>query len=231
MQKLTLPIAWLALAVSVIAFVRPPLLEARAAEPDAWKAQRNYPPLVFSSKAWLECSISSMKTGKQTLHTLSGQGFEFTAPMLPIKESQLQVRKPGMMYKFNAFPTGVVPAKFNGLGEGTITEMKTEVEVKVDRYKQPGGPGTTITFNAGDISPDSAYVEFTGVFVRKADKKPFPFRVVFGSVQQGNGTVQPASKAPDTRIMSKAVNLGTRDLAAPVTTALYEAEEDVRVLR
>lgn len=231
MQRITLTIACAALITSLIALARPGAPGARAAEPDRWRAVRNYPPLVFSSKAWLDCSISSTQTGRQSLHTVSGQGFEFNAPMLPIKESRLVLKKPGMTYKFNAFPTDVVPARFTGLGEGTITAMKTEVEVDVKRFSQPGGPGTTITFHANDIRPDSAYVEFTGVFVRKADNKPFPFRVLFGSVERGQGQVKPAFAAPDSRIMSKSVTLGTPDVSAPVTTALYEAEDDVRSLR
>ena len=42
-----------------------------------------------------------------------------------------------------AFPATTFAAKFSGLGEGTVTEMKAEVEVAVSRFKQLGGAGTT----------------------------------------------------------------------------------------
>jgi hypothetical protein len=108
--------------------------------------------------------------------------------------------------------------------------MKAEVEVDTKRFLQPGGPGTTIRFNARDISSDAAYVEFTGVFVRTSDHKRFPFRVVFGSVPEGSGRVVPANREPEAPLASKAVMLGSRSAPASVTTALYEAEDDVRKL-
>jgi hypothetical protein len=231
MHKLSLCVALAALIVSLISLVRSRENIAGAQSGDPWRQERAFPPLVFSSKATLDCSISSSSRGMQSIRTYSGQGFQFSAPMLPIKESKLVVKKPGMMYKFNAFPPAPVPASFTGLGTGTITAMKTEGEVNLKRFRQPGGPGTTITFQAGDIRPDSAYVEFTGVFVRRADGKRFPFRVVFGSVEAGSGKVEPASKQPETKIMAKSVALGTPRVQAPVTTSLYEAEDDVRPLK
>ncbi len=43
--------------------------------------------------------------------------------------------------------------------------------------------------------------------------------------------VFPASRAPETTIATKSVTLGTRLQPATVTTALYEAEDDVAVLK
>lgn len=232
MQKMPLYLSAGALALSLVALFRPAVAPvALAAAPDRWKAERNYPPLVFSSRAWLDCSISSTANGRQILRTVSGQGFTFDAPMRPIKGGLVKLKAPGMLYKFDAFPTGVVPARFSGLGAGVLTEMKTEVEVDVKRYEQPGGPGTNIRFRAPDINGDAAYVEFTGVFVRTGDRKRFPFRVLFGSVPTGGGNVTPGSSRPEAPLMSKSVRLGTPERAAPVTTALYEAEEDVPVLK
>src|SRR5207237_1269388 len=107
--------------------------------------------------------ISSVRNGRQALKTVAGQGFTFDAPMLPIQGGTVSLREPGMRYKFESFPTGRVPARFTGLGGGTITALKTEVEVDVKRFRQPGGPGTTIRFQASDMDPNSAYVEFTGL--------------------------------------------------------------------
>jgi hypothetical protein len=136
-----------------------------------------------------------------------------------------------MMYKFESFPTAAVRAHFTGLGDGMITEMKSEVEVSVARFKQPNGAGTAIHFTADDIAADSAYVEFTGVFVRTSDQKPFPFRVLFGRVRDGSGTVVPANAAPATTILRKNVSLGSVRFPVTVTTALYEAEENVAKLK
>jgi hypothetical protein len=199
---------------------------------DPWKNERQYPPLVFNSNAWLDCSISSSANGRQVMKTASGQGFTFDATMLPIEKSKLQIiGQSGMKYKFDSFPTTAVKARFNGLGDGLITEMKSEVEVSVARYSQPGGAGTAIHFTAVDIGADSAYVEFTGVFVRTSDNKRFPFRVLFGRVSEGSGTVVPSSAAPETKLLTKNVTLGSLQHPVAVTTALYEAEEDVAKLK
>jgi hypothetical protein len=101
----------------------------------------------------------------------------------------------------------------------------------VARFKQPDGAGTAIHFTAADIVADSAYVEFTGVFVRTSDRKPFPFRVLFGRVRDGSGTVVPANAAPDTTILRKQVTLGSVRFPVTVTTALYEAEDNVAKLK
>jgi hypothetical protein len=221
-----------ALAVALASFSRsnPPNPMAQNNDND-WKSERQYPPLVFNSSARLDCSISSSANGRQVMTTISGQGFSFDATMLPIKSSKLQlINQTGMMYKFDSFPNAAVKAHFTGLGDGTITEMKSEVEVSVTRFNQPGGTGTAIHFTAGDIAADSAYVEFTGVFVRTSDHKPFPFRVLFGKVKDGSGTVVPVSPAPDTTILSKSVMLGSVQFPVNVTTALYEAEDNVAKL-
>lgn len=231
MQKVTLTLAVCALVIAIFALLRPTEPSVHAAEPDAWRSERNYPPLVFTSRATLDCSISSTKNGRQIMKTVAGQGFSFDAPMQPIKDGQIKLAGTGMHYEFNSFPVGRVPATFQALGQGDITAMKAEVAVDVKRFRQPGGAGTNIRFYAQDIDANGAYVEFTGIFVRRRDGKRFPFRVLFGSVTDGGGNVTPASAAPDTPIISKTVILGTSQRPAIVTTALYEAEEDVPALR
>ena len=195
-----------------------------------WDAEREYPPLVFTSQATLDCAISSTSPGLQTLTTVSGQGFSFSTPMLPLEESEVKLIGQGMMYRFNAFPAKVFAAKFTGLGEGNVTRMKAEIEVDVKRFQQPGGPGTAISFNAEDINADAAYVEFTGLWVRTKDEKRFPFRVLFSRITAGNGHVVPETAAPSTHVVSKMVSLGTPPAPATVTTSLFELEDDVREL-
>jgi len=97
------------------------------------------------------------------MRTVSGQGFEFDMSMLPIEDGAVEVKSPGMRYKFTAFPSTRIPAEFKGIGTGTITQMKAEVEVDVKRFRQPAGPGTEIRFDAAEINADAAYVEFTGL--------------------------------------------------------------------
>ena len=196
-QNWSIYLATAALLVSLISWSRSAPASGVANENrDSWKNERQYPPLVFNSSAWLDCSISSSANGRQVMNTTSGQGFTFDATMLPIEKSKLQViGQTGMKYKFDSFPNAAVKAHFTGLGEGLITEMKSEVEVAVARFSQPGGAGTAIHFTAADITADSAYVEFTGLFVRTNDNKHFPFRVLFGRVQDGSGSVIPFSAA------------------------------------
>src|ERR1700729_818106 len=96
--------------------------DAPRAPPDAWAAQRNYPPLVFESRAFLQCDISSTKPGRQVMTTTSGQGFSFDSVMAPIGKNTLELHGQGMRYKFDAFPASAFPAKFSGLGDGTVTQ-------------------------------------------------------------------------------------------------------------
>jgi hypothetical protein len=230
MQKTTLFIAVLALIAAVISLLRPVtqgIADAQGKRQATWQEERTYPPLVFASRATLDCSISSTRQGRQLMRTVGGQGFNFDAVMLPIKDGKMQVKSPGMMYKFTAYPVLPLNAQFHSLGDGVITTMKAEVAVDVKRFQQPGGAGTQIHFRSADMDPDAAYIEFTGIFVRNSDHKRFPFRVVFGSAGEGSGTVVPTGPRSEERIMSKAVVIGTRQQPASVTTALYEYEEDV----
>src|SRR5260370_4519823 len=120
--------------------------------------------------------MSSNANGRQVMNTTSGQGLTFDATMLPIEKSKLQViGQSGMKYKFDSFPTAAVKARFTGLGDGLITEMKSEVEVALARYSQPGGPGTAILFTAPDNGAHSAYIEFTVVYTRTLYNNSFHF--------------------------------------------------------
>src|SRR5205814_2136295 len=101
--------------------------------------------------AFLDCAISSTRSGRQAMTTVSGQGFTFDMEMLPIKDGTVKVQAPGMKYAFDAYPRVTVPATFKGLGDGKIVEMRAEVEVDVKRFDQPKGPGTEIRFSAADV--------------------------------------------------------------------------------
>lgn len=60
--------------------------KSKADDEKAWHGQREYPPLVFTSRAWLDCSISSTKPGRQAMCTTNGQGFNFDMEMMPIED-------------------------------------------------------------------------------------------------------------------------------------------------
>jgi hypothetical protein len=233
MKKLNPALVVIAIALSFTALMRTaaPAPPKPAVDAERWNAERNFPPLVFTSRATLDCVISSTTTGRQTMKTLSGGGFSFDTPLAPTTDGRVKLKTPGMMYKFNAFPVKAFKASFSGLGAGMITRMKAEVEVDVDRFSQPGGAGTLIHFSAADIRGDSAYVEYTGLFVRDSDGKNFYFRALFGSVPEGSGEVLPAGPGPDVRLMEKRVSLGSLQRPVIVTTSLYEAEDDVPLLK
>ena len=179
-QNWAIYMAAAALVLSLAAFGRsnPPATLAKDNEKDSWKNERQYPPLVFSGSSVLDCSISSSANGRQTMTTRSGQGFTFDATMLPIQNGQLQLLgKTGMMYKFESFPTAAVKAHFTGLGDGMITEMKSEVEVSVARFKQPKGGRNRDSFHRSRYRRGFG---FRGVHWRVRShqrSEPFPFRV------------------------------------------------------
>jgi hypothetical protein len=233
MNRLKPALLAIALMLSLTALLRQaaPSAPKPALEAERWNAERQFPPLVFTSRATLDCVISATTQGRQAMKTLSGGGFTFDTPLAPTGDGRVRLKAPGMMYKFNAFPVQAFKASFSGLGAGMITRMKAEVEVDVDRFSQPGGAGTLIHFSAADIRGDSAYVEYTGLFVRDSDHKNFYFRALFGSVPEGSGEVLPAGPGPDERLMEKRVSLGSLQRPVIVTTSLYEAEDDVPLLK
>src|SRR5260370_17957313 len=107
-RNLALYVASAALMLSLLALMRSNTATAYAApaNPDPWKSERQYPPLVFNSKAWLDCSISSTANGPQTMSSMSGQGFTFFAPMLPIQKSKLQrVAHTARIPQFDSLPS------------------------------------------------------------------------------------------------------------------------------
>src|SRR6201981_533958 len=136
-QNFAIYLAGLALVVALASFGLSPNPSANENN-DSWKNERQYPPLVFTSNSWLDCSISSSANGRQVMTTTSGQGFTFDATMLPLQNGKSQLQgQTGMMYKFESFPTAAVKAHFTGLGDGMITEMRSEGEVSVGGLSEP----------------------------------------------------------------------------------------------
>src|SRR5260370_41968874 len=95
-RNLALYVASAALMLSLLALMRSNTATAYAApaNPDPWKSERQYPPLVFNSKAWLDCSISSTANGRHTISTMTGQGFTFNPGMLPMQKRRIQLIGP-----------------------------------------------------------------------------------------------------------------------------------------
>src|ERR1700751_2571545 len=111
-QNFAIYLAGLALVVALASFGRSPNPSANEKHASL-RNERQYPPLVFTSNSWLDCSISSSSSanGRQVMTTTSVQGFTFDATMLPLQNGKLQLRgQTGMMYKFDSFPTAAVTA-------------------------------------------------------------------------------------------------------------------------
>src|ERR1700731_2724467 len=102
-QNFAIYLAAVALVVALASFGRSPNPSANENN-DSWKNERQYPPLVFTSNSWLDCSISSSANGRQVMTTTSGQGFTFDATMLPLSERKLQVGgQTGMLHHIESF--------------------------------------------------------------------------------------------------------------------------------
>ncbi|HYL68100.1 MAG TPA: hypothetical protein VEX69_02960, partial [Candidatus Limnocylindria bacterium] len=74
-QNLAICVSAVALVVSLASLGHSSAPKVSAKEDnDTWKSERQYPPLVFTSNSWLDCSISSSANGRQVMTTTSGQG-------------------------------------------------------------------------------------------------------------------------------------------------------------
>lgn len=164
-----------------------------------------------------------------TLHTTSGQGFDFNTPLRPVKNPKVRFQGAGLVNEFNAFPTTNVFTCLKGIGDGTITAMKLEVWLNLRRYRQTSHTNRVIHFDVTDSGSDPPYVELTGIFIRHLDCKRFPFRVVFGRLAEGGGDI--AYSNPDlSQNLAQTIQLGSSRKPATVMTSLYEMEDGVRIL-
>lgn len=244
MQKTTLVLALLAFVLAVGAWLRPPppwLSAARqpVATSDGARVplqsivrpESTYPPLILVSRSWLECSTDSINEGRLSIHTIDGQGFDFSTPLLPVKGARVSMQRATLSTEFDAYPVTAVFTCLKGIGNGTITSMKAEVWFQPSRYQYLSQTKTltNIGFKFSDNASNPPYIELTGVFERQRDRKKFPFRVIFGKVVTGSGNI--TSATPDRmNSLSLKLHLGTSSTPLTAMTSLYEVEDDVRQL-
>jgi hypothetical protein len=175
------------------------------------------PPAVLNGDAELQCDISSRANGRQVLKLMSGQGLEFDATVSPIVDGVVQAKGPdrGGAYRFTSHLVGGAKGVLSGVGEVALESLEAKVNVAVDRYQQPHGAGTELTFTAADMSARGIYVEFAGR-ARAANGERYAFRVTLGAPGAGSGgRVQPETDAIEAPAAAKMVSIH-----APVTTVV-----------
>lgn len=179
--------------------------------------QAALPPAVLNGQAELHCSISSSANGAQKLSLTSGQGLEFDVVVSPILDGVVETRGPqqGGAYRFTSHLAQPGKGTLSGVGAVTFETLETKVNVEVDRYQQPGGAGTALTFGSVDMPGRGIYVEFAGR-ARAANGDRYAFRVTLGAPGSGSGgSVTPASDANRASIAAKIVVI-----QAPQTTVV-----------
>jgi hypothetical protein len=165
------------------------------------------PPAVLSGQAKLDCSISSRENGRQRLELASGQGLEFDVAVSPIVDGIVETHpsKGSAAYQFTSHLAAPGAGALTGVGRVRIEKLETRVRVEMQRYDQPRGPGTELSFRSDDMSNKGMYVEFSGE-ARAENGDRYRFRVTLGAAGNGSGgRVQPASDAARAPIMSKMV--------------------------
>ncbi|HET9931105.1 MAG TPA: hypothetical protein VFQ35_10475 [Polyangiaceae bacterium] len=177
------------------------------------------PPLVLSGGAKLECTISSRENGRQKLVLDSGQGLEFDVAVSPIVDGivETSVTNPSASYRFTSHLAAPGQGSLTGVGKVRIEKLETRVRVEMQRYDQPKGPGTELSFRSEDMLNKGVYVEFRGD-ARAENGDVYRFRVSLGAAGPGSGgRVQPASNAESAPIAAKMVMI-----EAPQTTVVSE---------
>jgi hypothetical protein len=175
------------------------------------------PPAVLAGNATLDCTISNREKGRQKLVLSGGQGLEFDVVVNPIVDGVVETRgeAQGGSYRFTSHLAAPGTATLSGVGAVSIDELETKVNVEMQRYHQPGGPGTELTFRSDEVSARGIYVEFAGrATATNGDR--YAFRVTLGVPGPGSGgKVLPQSDAARAPIMGKAVMI-----VAPTTTVV-----------
>ncbi len=175
------------------------------------------PPAVLAGDGALDCSISSRENGHQKLALAGGQGLEFNVEVSPIVDGVVETHGAGAggSYRFTSHLAKSGPGTLSGVGPVTIEKLETKVNVAMQRYEQPNGPGTELTFRSDDMSNKGMYVEFAGVAAaRNGDH--YAFRITLGTAGAGSGgQVTPASDAESAPIAAKVV-----EIRAPTTTVV-----------
>jgi hypothetical protein len=175
------------------------------------------PPVVQSGEAHLFCTISATKNGTQSLALTKGSGLEFQVSVSPIVDGAVQTRGPekGGAYRFTSHLVGKGKGTLAGVGSVTIDELETKVNVEMNRYQQPGGAGTELSFTSRDMAQRGIYIEFAGT-AHGSEGDRYAFRVTLGQPGEGSGgKVIPDGPADHAGIVSKMVVV-----QAPMTTVV-----------
>jgi hypothetical protein len=174
-------------------------------------------PTVLSADGHLDCTISSKANGTQKLVLKSGQGLEFDVAVSPIVDGVVKTNgaEKGGSYRFTSHLAKAGKGSLSGVGEVTIDELDTKVNVEMDRYKQPAGAGTELSFVSEDMAKRGIYIEFAGR-ATAANGEHYAFKVTLGAPGPGSGgKVTPATNASSAPIAAKMVMV-----EAPQTTVV-----------
>jgi hypothetical protein len=175
------------------------------------------PPIVETGEGHLDCTISATRNGAQKLVLQKGTGLEFDVAVSPIVDGVVQTRGPiaGGAYRFTSHLAAPGKGTLAGVGPVTIDALDTKVNVEMNRYNQPGGPGTELSFSSEDMALRGIYIEFAGT-ARAENGDRYAFRVTLGAPGPGSGgKVTPAGPENSAPIMSKMVVV-----VAPQTTVV-----------
>src|SRR5262249_32660856 len=137
---------------------------ATQATPQSGDASPALPPVIHTGDGSLYCSISARENGQQKLSLQRGTGLEFDVSVSPIIDGTIQTKGPekGGAYRFTSHLAAPGKGSLAGVGPVTIDALETKVNVEMNRYQQPGGPGTELTFSSEDMAARGIYVEFAG---------------------------------------------------------------------
>jgi hypothetical protein len=197
-----------------------------AAEPQAAPGgDPSLPPVIHTGEGHLDCSISARENGRQKLSIQQGTGLEFDVEVSPIVDGTIQTKGPekGGAYRFTSHLSAPGKGALAGVGPVTIDALETKVNVEMNRYQQPGGPGTLLTFTSEDMASRGIYVEFAGQAHADSGDK-YAFRVTLGQPGKGSGgNVKPAGPGYNAPIQSKMVMI-----VAPQTTVVTTAVTKLR---
>jgi hypothetical protein len=173
-------------------------------------------PAVHLGEAQLTCNIDSRANGEQKLVLSKGGGLEFDAIVAPMVDGTVDLKGPGQggMYQFTSHLAKPAKGTLSGVGDVELETMDTKVQVTMDAYDQPGGPGSAFSFSSKDMARKGIYVEFSGV-ARAATGEKYAFRVNLGAAEGGSGRVQPSGPNAKEHMVAKAVII-----EAPVTTVI-----------
>lgn len=193
---------------------------ARSSAPEAADPPPAVPPSVLTAQGHLDCTISSKQNGHQKLVIASGQGLEFDIAVSPILDGVVKTDGPdkGGFYKFTSHLVGPGTGTLSGVGAVVFDSLDTKVNVAMTRYRQPGGPGTELSFTSDDMASRGMYVEFAGK-AHTTSGDHYAFRVTLGAPGAGSGgKVQPATDANTAPIAAKVVEINAPQTTVVTTT-------------